>query len=537
MRLTLQVAIAVALCLVLADPAATQVDGSSKGPRAPSFVSEAATAGVTHTYAGGFEHYVGGGVAVFDCDADERPELFFAGGSEPAKLFRNRSRTGKALRFDHLQSVVTDLTAVTGAYPLDIDSDGNVDLAVLRNGENVLLRGLGRCAFERANEDWGFEGGDEWTTAFSATWEDDRAWPTLAIGNYVESFDEQHLARCDPGYLFRPAEGDAGFAPAMPLEPGRCALSMLFSDWDRSGRKDLRVANDRHYYYNEGGEQLWKVSPQSPPRLYTSQDGWRTVRIFGMGIAAEDVTGDGFLDYYLTSIGSNRLETLQSDPSAPIFEDVAYDFGISVATPSLGRPIDPSTSWHPEFDDVNNDGRLDLYVSKGNVDEAAGSALEDPNELLLRRADGTFRRAAKQAGILSPVRTRGAALADLNRDGLLDLVEVNRYENVDIRRNVGRGSAKKPKAMGHWLGVAVSQAGPNPDAIGAWVEVVTGETTTMREVVSGGGHAGGSLGPIHFGLGKQEQAEVRVTGPDGEVGPWQTVKADRIVDISREETT
>jgi hypothetical protein len=320
----------------------------------------------------------------------------------------------------------------------------------------------------------------------------------------------------------------------MTLEPGRCALSMLFSDWDRSGRRDLRVANDRHYYYNEGGDQLFEMVADAAPRLYTPTDGWKPVRIFGMGIASEDLTGDGFPEYYLTTIGSNRLETLAAGPSTPTFEDVAYDLGISVTTPAIGRPIDPSTSWHPEFDDVNNDGRLDLYVSKGNVDDAAGSAIEDPNELLLGVADGSFKRVAKRAGILSPiVRTRGAALADLNRDGMLDLVEVNRYENVAVRRNVGSGTAKRPLTMGHWLGVKLSQDGSNADAIGAWIEVEAGEQRAEREVSVGGGHAGGQLGPVHFGLGANTQARVRVTWPDGFVGPWQTTEADQVVTITR----
>ena len=83
----------------------------------------------------------------------------------------------------------TDLTDVTGAYPLDFDGDGLIDLAVLRRGENVLLRGLGDCRFERANETWSFDGGDAWTTAFSATWEGASTLPTLAIGNYLDLDD------------------------------------------------------------------------------------------------------------------------------------------------------------------------------------------------------------------------------------------------------------------------------------------------------------------------------------------------------------
>ena len=101
---------------------------------------------------GPFSYFVGGGVAAFDCDDDGKPELYLAGGTRPAALFENKSPIGGALRFERLSDPTTDLDAVTGAYPLDLDGDGITDLAVLRHGENVLLRGLGDCRFERANE-------------------------------------------------------------------------------------------------------------------------------------------------------------------------------------------------------------------------------------------------------------------------------------------------------------------------------------------------------------------------------------------------
>ena len=62
-----------------------------------------------------------------------------------------------------------------------------------------------------------------------------------------------------------------------------------------------------------------------------------------------------------------------------------------------------------------------------------------------------------------------------------------------------------------------------------------GETHRQREVTVGGGHAGGELGPVHFGLGKRDAAEVRVTWPDGDVGPWQEVDADQPSSIEAEE--
>jgi enediyne biosynthesis protein E4 len=524
----------VAMTLVLAMPLTTAAKShDAKGqPAVPRFVDETIEAGVQHSYEGSWEHFVGGGVAVLDCDGDERPDLYFAGGSAPAALYRNRSSDGGALRFEQLASEATDLTSVTGAYPLDIDSDGVLDLVVLRHGEDVLLRGLGGCGFERANEAWGFEGGGAWTTAFSATFEDGEAFPTLAFGTYIDHVDEQHLVHCGVGSLVRPL-ADGGFAAPAPLEPGLCALSMLFSDWDRSGRRDLRVSNDRHYYYQDGEEQLWRMQPGEAPTLYTREDGWKRVRIWGMGIASEDLTGDGYPEVYLTSIGSNRLETLAGDAATPTYEDAAYDRGITATTPVVGKPVNPSTSWHPEFDDVNNDGYLDLFVSKGNVDAIPDNALEDPNELFLGRPDGTFRRVARQAGIIHTMRTRGAALVDLNRDGLLDLVEVHRVENVSLRRNVGRGTAGRPRAMGGWLGVKLEQEGPNRDAIGAWIEVRFGGRRMEREVTVGGGHVSGEMGPVHFGIGKARSAEVRVTWPDGEQGDWQKVPGKSVVTIER----
>ena len=68
------------------------------------------------------------------------------------------------LRFEAETSGL-ELDKVTGAYPLDVDSDGITDLVLLRVGENVVMRGLGGCRFERANEAWGFDGGDAWSTA------------------------------------------------------------------------------------------------------------------------------------------------------------------------------------------------------------------------------------------------------------------------------------------------------------------------------------------------------------------------------------
>jgi enediyne biosynthesis protein E4 len=128
----------------------------------------------------------------------------------------------------------------------------------------VLLRGTGDCRFERANDAWGFDGGQEWTAAFSATWERPEARPTLAFGNYLAlPLPADNSRSCAPSVLVRP-QGD-GYGPPQPLEPALCTLSVLFSDWDGTGRHDLRLANDRHYY-REGGSSCggWRRTARPP---------------------------------------------------------------------------------------------------------------------------------------------------------------------------------------------------------------------------------------------------------------------------------
>jgi enediyne biosynthesis protein E4 len=494
------------------------------GP-APKFVDDTATSGVDFTYDGPFEFAVGGGVAVFDCNADGREDLYLAGGEGPAALFRNESFIGDELRFIPFASPTTDLTAVNGAYPIDIDSDGVTDLMTLRWGENVALRGLGDCRFERANEAWGLDGGLEMTEAFSATWEPGEESPTLAFGNYVEPDNLDPDTRCQTNELIRPAPTGTGFAEPIPLAPSYCTLSLLFSDWDGSGRRDLRVSNDRAYYRQaEGQEQLWRIAAGEPPRLYSEADGWARTQVEGMGIGSYDVTGDGLPDVYLTSQAASKLQTLVAPRGRPTFTDIGLEYGVNVAHPFTGADTHlPSTAWHPEFDDVNNDGWIDLFVSKGNVTEQLDFAMEDPSNLLLGQPDDQFREAADIAGIVRYDRARGAALVDLNIDGRLDLIQSAYGAPVRLWRNVGpaEGGGEVVEGTANWIALRIRQPAPNIDAIGAVVELRAGGMTWRRELTVGGGHAGGELGWIHFGVGAETAAEVRVTWPDGEVGPWR----------------
>ena len=448
-----------------------------------------------HSYTGGWEHFVGGGVAVFDCNGDDLPDIFAAGGENPAALFVNRGE------FSFEQGKLQDLRGVVGAYPLDIDADGFQDLFVLRAGPNTVLRGARDCTFSDATQSFGFVDTDRWSTAFTAWWDDGAEKPSMAVGNYVDRTDpDGPFEACDVNEILTPtAQG----YQRQDLAPGFCALSILTAR-DARGRTTLRLSNDRHYYVQGGYEQMWDVAER---RFLTEADSWPTVSLWGMGIASRDLTGDGRDEVMLTSMG-DQLMQIATETGA--YVAAPYSIGTYAQRPHVGDDGRPSTGWHAEFGDVDNDGLADLFLAKGNVDQMPGMAMEDPNNLLMQRETGRFEEVADAAGVATTARSRGAALADFDGDGRLDLVVSNRRAPLELYRNVTAD-------RGNWLAVRLRQPGGNRDAIGAVLTVKGGPVPQSVQHVVGGGHAGGQLLPRHFGLGEATTGQVTVTWPDGKV--------------------
>ena len=496
----------------------------------PKFADETTASGINSIYAGDWQYMVGGGASAFDCNDDGFADLYLAGGERPAKFYVNKSTKGGALKFAEEKSGL-ELDAVTGAYPLDIDSDGKTDLVVLRVGENVVMRGLGGCRFERANEAWNFTGGDLWNTAFAATWEKGNRWPTLAIGTYVDRHEEMFpWGSCTDNWLIRPEDAGAEkFAKPLALKPSFCPLSMMFTDWNRSGTPSLRVSNDREYYKG-GEEQMWKIEPGKAQERYSQAEGWRYLRIWGMGIASYDLDFNGYPEYFLTSMADNKLQVLAEVPKEgkpkPSYADVAFKKGVTAHRPYTGGDWHPSTAWHTDFQDVNNDGLVDLFIAKGNVAKMGDFAEKDPNNLLVQQPDGKFVEMGDKAGIASMNIARGAALADFNMDGLVDLAVVNRWVNAELYRNT------TPDA-GNFVAFKPIQKEANRDAIGAWIEEKCGADVMRREIISGGGHVSGILSWHHFGIGTEKTAEVRLIWPDGTTGEWQTVGAGKFYVVEK----
>ncbi len=142
-------------------------------------------------------------------------------------------------------------------------------------------------------------------------------------------------------------------------------------------------------------------------------------------------------------------------------------------------------------------------------------AERDPNNLMLAVGDGTFIEAGDRAGVASMAIARGAQVVDLNLDGKLDLVVQNRWTGPEVWRQTGEAGTS--------VEVRLQQDGANRDAIGAVLEIKRGAAVERHEISSGGGHASGSFGWVHLGLGTADKADLRVIWPDGAASDWMTI--------------
>ena len=369
-----------------------------------------------------------------------------------------------------------------------------------RDGD-VVLRGLGDCRFEPATE--------RARTRSAADGLDDRVQRDVGGLELAADARLRPVPRAeDTSELRRQlagAPGPSGDRYAAPIALGARLLHAvhLVQRLEPLGQRDLRMSNDRHYY-RDGEDQLWRIAPGEPP----------TAVHRGRRLASAADLGHGH-----RQPGRHRRRPARGVPhepgrqqaadargrarSGPTYRDIALELGVTAQRPYTGDDVLPSTAWHPEFEDVNNDGHGRPVRDQGKR-RGAGRPGEPRPEQPVHRPGATARstRRARRRASSSFERARGAALVDLNLDGLLDLVVVNRRATVDAlaqRRHAATRRSPRRWAIGSTSGC--EQPAPNVDAIGAWVEVRVGERTTAREVTVGGGHAGGKLGWLHVGLG------------------------------------
>jgi hypothetical protein len=519
------------------------------------FVDVARESGITLMNASGEadKEYIveahGAGVAWFDYDGDGDVDLFLANGSRLRGYPAGHEPSDALYRND--RGRFTDVTAAAGmrerawsfgVAAADYDNDGRTDLYVTAWGRNTLYRNRGDGTFEDATERAGV-GDRRWGTSAAFADYDRDGWVDLYVANYVDFELGAVPGRgasptcrwrgldvyCGPRGLpaapdvlyhnnrdgtFSDVSAGAGVALEQPLY----GLGVSWADYDNDGDPDLYVANDStpSLLFRNNGDGTFTEVATAAGCAY-SGDGREQA---GMGVDWEDYDGDGWLDLFKSNF-SHDYYTLYHNEAGVRFSDAT--FRAALAEPTLRY-----LGWSTRFLDYDNDGWSDLFVANGHVypeveKEPVGTDYKQRSQLFRNRGDGTFAEATAEAGPAFAVAhlSRGAASADYDDDGDVDLAMTHLHEIPGLWRNDGGNQA------GHWLSLRLRATAGNPDAIGARVEVTAEGRRRIDEVRSGSGYLSQSDFRLHFGLGKASAAAVKVRWPDGTVAELGSLAADR----------
>ena len=287
-------------------------------------------------------------------------------------------------------------------------------------------------------------------------------------------------------------------------------MGVAFADYDGDGDLDVFVANDttpNFLFRNDGNGRFTEVGLTAG--IAFNDDGRA---LSSMGVDFRDVDNDGRPDLFVTAL-ANETFPLYRNLGRGLFADVTYPSRVGVATL-------PFSGWGNGVYDFDNDGRKDLFAANGDVNDntEAFSSLRSrqPNLLLFQRASGRF----EPVSLGAPALHRGAAFADFDGDGRIDVVVTRIGERPLLLRNVTANT-------NHWLGLKLVGRRSNRDAIGARVRA----GVQWNHVTTSVGYAGSSDPRVHFGLGAATRVEVEILWPSGQVQKLGEIQADRYLTV------
>ena len=526
-----------------------------------------------------FEYiYNGGGVAVLDADGDGLLDIFFSGNQVGNRLYRNLGD----LRFED----VTEAAGVkgsgwqTGVSVTDINLDGAPDIFVCRSGyrnsdlplTNQLFINDGKGNFTEQAAKYGFTKADY---AIQASWfdYDQDGDIDVYITNHPYAYKvelrERLRLRTDPPEEVRDKlyqnNGNGTFS-----EVGRQAgiinyghgLGVVTADLNDDGLTDIYVTNDYYepdflYVNNGDGTFTDKIKEMTGH-----------VAFYAMGLDVADVNNDGLEDIMSTEMlpgDYKRSKTNMAPMNQRLFEGLLklglhhqYMKNTLQLNNGGGRYSDIAQlagiaktdwSWACLLEDFDLDGRRDLFVANGyrrdvfDNDSKTQMQLEAnknnktlsleqyhalvPSSRLLnfvfQNRDGLhFDDRSAAWGLRTTTHSNGAAAADLDNDGDLDLI----VNNLDQESMVLRNNTNAPERA---LAVRLEGPAKNPAGLNADVYVKAGNQEQHFELKQTRGYLSSLPATAHFGLGDAAVAEeVRVVWPGDKVTRRSNVNAGKV---------
>ena len=240
-----------------------------------------------------------------------------------------------------------------------------------------------------------------------------------------------------------------------------------------------------------------------------------------MGCDFRELNNDGYPDIALAAL-QNETFPIYQNVSGTAFQDVTARSKMTILS-------NPMSGYSVNIDDFDNDGWKDIFVSRGDVaslNMADRFHVDQPNTVF-RNLRGTWAALTEEAGFgaLPPRRHRGAAVADFNGDGKLDIVVTALSAPAEIWIDDSPGD-------NHWLELALQGAKSNRDGIGARIKLTADGKAQFNHMTTASGYASSSAVPVHFGLGDARVAdEIEIRWPSGTVQTLKNVAADQVLKV------
>ena len=535
-------------------------------PPAVRFTDVTAAAGVTFTHFNGatgeklLPETMGGGVALLDYDGDGDSDLLFVNASSWPHDPAPAARPAMALYANDGRGRFTDVTRAAGldktfygmgVAAADYDGDGDVDVFLTAVGENHLFANDGGV-FTEVTRRAGVGGGAEaWSTSAGFFDYDGDGDLDLFVCDYVRwsrEIDYQVDFRLDGvGRAFGPPqnyqgtfphlyrnEGDGTFTDVSEAAglhvinsatgvPVAKSLALAPIDVDRDGDLDVMVSNDtvQNFLFRNNGDGTFLEEAEHFGLAY-DRNGNSTG---AMGIDSAHFRNDHNLGFVIGNFANEMSSVYVTQDDPEFFVDEAITEGI-------GAPSRLMLSFGLFLFDYDLDGRLDVLQANGHVEEEIAKVdpsqrYRQPAQLFWNAGPGAGRGfvevpPASTGDLAREIVGRGAAFADLDADGDLDVVLTQISGPPLVLRN--------DQDLGHhWLRVRLVGRAPNRDAIGAWVELTAGGVTQRRQVMPTRSYLSQVEPTVTFGLGELDRVDsLKVVWPDGTEETVEGVEVDRL---------
>ena len=495
---------------------------------------------------------MGPGVAFIDYDRDGWPDVFVVNGTDwpghaskrsTPKLFHN-NHDGTFTDVTHKAGLDVEMFGM-GVTVGDYDNDGYDDLFVTAMGQSRLFHNNGNGTFTDVTQKAGLFGPKEFST--SAAWVDyDRDGRLdLVVANYVQwsiesdlycTLDGKSKSYCTPesykGIAVRlwHNRGDGTFEDTTKKaglgDPTSKTLGIALLDYDNDGWPDLLFSNDTQpnkLYRNNGNGTFSEKAVLAGVAF--SEDG---VARAGMGVDAADYDRSGYASLLITNF-SNQMISLYHNEGKGLFVDEA-------PSSEIGRDTLLTLGFGCFFFDYDLDGWPDILIANGHIDGDIQRVQPNvkyamPPHLFRNSGKGNFQEVTKSLGTAfsMPRVGRGAAYADINNDGRLDLLLSTNGGPAYLFVNEATGGAALQKSIRLKLVGTKS----NRDGIGAVTKVSAGGDVQTEMLRSGSSYMSASELVLTFGLARHDKADsIEIRWPNGQVEKLSNVAAGQTVTVT-----